>query len=194
MTVAYQGWPGAYSDAAARARFHDADTRGFPTFEAAVGAAASGEAQAAVIPVRNSTTGGVAGSSEAVALGVALGLVRGPDYVMPVRHALLARPGVALGDVRVVRSHPQALAQTARWIARRLPDARAEPAEDTAGAARDLDAPDVAAVAHASAAARYGLAILANGIEDEPDNATTFAVLVADGVSRKAEADSDLPT
>lgn len=187
MTVAYQGWPGAYSDAAARARF-GAETRGFPTFEAAVRAAASGETDAAVIPVRNTTTGDVAGAAGAVALGVALGLVREADHAMPIRHALLARSGVALAGVRTVRSHPQAIAQTARWIARHLPDARAEPAEDTAGAARDLaasDACDVAAVAHASAAARYGLAVLADGIEDAPDNTTTFAVLVrARGVQR----------
>ena len=179
--VAYQGWPGAYSDVAARARFPAAETRGYPTFEAAARAAASGEAQAAVIPVRNSTAGDVAGAAEAVALGRSLGLVREADQVLPVRHALLARPGVAPGAIRVVRSHPQALAQTARWTARHLPDARAEPAEDTAGSARDLaasSAPDVAAVAHASAAARYGLVVLADGIEDAPGNATTFAVLV----------------
>ena len=179
MTVAYQGWPGAYSDAAARARFGDtAATRGYPTFEEAVRAAASGAAEAAIVPVRNSTTGDVAGAAKAVALGVALGLVREADHTMAVRHALLARPGVALEDIRTVRSHPQALAQTARWIASHLPGARAEPAEDTAGSARDLEAPDIAAVAHASAAARYGLTVLTDGIEDEPDNATTFAVLV----------------
>ncbi len=185
MTVAYQGWPGAYSDAAARARFGTAETRGYPTFEAAVRAAASGAARGAVIPVRNSATGDVAGAAEAVALGLALGLVREADCVLPIRHALLARPGVALADVRVVRSHPQALAQTARWLARHLPAARAEAAEDTAGAARDVavsDARDVAAVAHASAAARYGLAVLADGIEDAPDNATTFAVLRVEGL------------
>ena len=182
MTVAFQGVAGAYSEAAARVHFGlDARALGFATFEAAVRSAASGEAGAAVIPVENSTTGQVAGAGEAVALGLRLGLVRVADVVMPIRHALIGLPGTAPADVRVVRSHPQALAQVARWLARALPEARAEAAEDTAGSVRDLAAaPDrtAAAVAHADAAARYGLAVLADGIEDEPDNATTFAVLV----------------
>ncbi len=182
MTVAFQGEPGAYSEAAARARFGDAvETLGCASFEAAVRAAADGRAAAAVIPVRNSTTGSVDGGEAAAALGVALGLTRAADETLAVHHALLALPGVAMGEVRVVRSHPQALAQTARWTAAHLPDARTEAAEDTAGAARDVAAAGdrgAAAVAHASAAARHGLAVLADGIEDEPGNATTFAVLV----------------
>ena len=182
MTVAYQGWPGAYSEAAARARFGaDAETLGLPTFEAAARAAADGRAAAAVIPVRNSTTGAVDGGEAAAALGVALGLTREADETLTIRHALLALPGVAVEDVRTVRSHPQALAQAARWIAAHLPHATVEAAEDTAGSARQLSASGdrgVAAVAHASAAARYGLAVLADGIEDETGNETTFAVLV----------------
>lgn len=182
MTVAFQGVAGAYSEAAAHSCFGpNAHALGFATFEAAVRAAAQGEADAAVIPVENSTTGTVAGAEEAVALGLRLGLVREADVVTPIRHALVGLPGASLAGVRVVRSHPQALAQVARWLAANVPDARPEAAEDTAGSVRDLAArPDAtaAAVAHADAAARYGLAVLADGIEDEADNATTFAVLL----------------
>lgn len=182
MTVAFQGEPGAYSEAAARARFGDAiETLGCASFEAAARAAADGRADAAVIPVCNSTTGQVDGGEAAARLGETLGLTRAADETLPVCHALLALPGVAVGEIRVVRSHPQALAQTARWTATHLPAACSEAAEDTAGAARAIaDSGDrgAAAVAHASAAGRYGLAVLADGIEDEPGNATTFAVLV----------------
>ena len=189
MTVAFQGAAGAYSEAAALERFGPtAVPVGFDTFEAAVRAAATGEARAAVIPVRNSATGAVAEAADAVALGLALGLLRDDDVRTPIRHALLALPSVALGDVRRVRSHPQALAQTARWLAAHVPHAHVGPgpagAPDTAGAAREISRTgrtDTAAVAHASAAERYGLAVLADGIEDEPDNATTFAILVRRG-------------
>ena len=185
MTVAFQGVAGAYSEIAALERFGPkASPVGFATFEAAARAAASGAARAAVIPVSNSATGAVDGGAAAVALGVALGLVRDGDVSLPVRHALLALPGVALADVRCVASHPQALAQTAGWRAAHLPHARAAPHADTAGAARDLAASgwrDAAAVAHADAAALYGLAVLADDIADLPDNATTFAVLVRRG-------------
>ena len=183
MTVAFQGWPGAYSEAAVRLHFSgDVEALGRPTFEAAVRAAASGRARAAVIPVENTTTGPVAGGAEAVALGQRLGLVQDGWVLLPVRHALIGLDGAALADVRTVRSHPQALAQCAGWLASALPEAQIEAGEDTAGSARDLAAdPDttVAAIAHASAAERYGLAVLMDGIEDRPDNATRFAVLVA---------------
>jgi prephenate dehydratase len=189
VTVAFQGAAGAYSEAAALERFGPAAMPvGYDTFEAAVRASARGEARAVVVPVRNSTTGDVVGAREAVAMGLALGLVRDGDIQTPIRHALLALPGVALGAVRRVRSHPQALAQTARWLAAHVPYAHVGPgpagAPDTAGAALDLARTrrmDTAVVAHASAADRYGLAVLADGIEDQPDNATTFAVLVRRG-------------
>ena len=186
MTVAYQGWPGAFSEIVALERFGPkAEPVGYPTFEAAVRTAAEGAAHAAVIPVRNSTTGEVAGSAEAVALGQRLGLVADGEVALPVRHALLALPGVALSDVKRVRSHPQALAQCTGWLARHLPGAHVAPgptdAPDTAGSARELATTgrtDTASVAHADAALRYGLVVLADGIEDQPDNRTTFAVLL----------------
>ena len=183
MTVAFQGWPGAFSEAAARQRFGAGiEALGRSTFEAAVRAAASGAAQAVVIPVDNSTVGRVAGAVEAVDLGERLGLVRDGEVLLLIRHALIGVPGASVAGVRTVRSHPQALAQCAEWLASTLPEARPEAAEDTAGSARDLaadPAPTVAAIAHASAADRYGLAVLADGIEDRPDNTTRFAVLVA---------------
>ena len=192
MTVAYQGEPGAYSEAAAYAHFGpDARARGHATFGAAVGAVRSGEADAAVIPVRNSGTGAVASGVAAVREGLAGGLLAGGEVVLPIAHALMAAPGVPPAAVRRVRSHPEALRQCALWLARHLPRAAPQPgparAPDTAGAAREIarghaDAPglwrDAAAIAHPAAAQRYGLAVLARGVADDPDNATTFAVLV----------------
>ncbi len=186
MTVAFQGWPGAYSEVAVLERFGPkVEPVGYSTFEAGVRAAAEGETRAVVVPVHNSTTGAVAGAAEAVALGLDFGLQRDGDVFLRVRHALLALPDVPLAGIRRVRSHPQALAQCAGWLAAHLPHAHVGPgpaeAPDTAGAAREVAARglrDTAAVAHADAAPRYGLAILADGIEDDPANTTTFAVLL----------------
>ena len=145
----------------------------------------SGASGAAVIPVRNSRTGAVEAGAEAVARGVAAGLVQEREVAMPIRHALLALPGVPLAEIRRVRSHPEALRQTAGWLAENLPGAVAEPGPasgpDTAGAAREIAERlwrDAAAVAHEAAAERYGLAVAASGIQDDPTNTTTFAVLV----------------
>ena len=189
MTVAYQGEPGAYSEAAAHARFGpDAEAAGHATFAGAVQAVRHGAADAAVIPVRNSATGTVVPGAEAVAGGLRGGLHADGEIALPIRHALLALPGTALGAVRTVESHPEALRQCARWLGAALAAADVRPgpaaAPDTAGAARDLAArqdPRGAAIAHRAAAARYGLAVLADGIQDDPDNVTTFVVLVRPG-------------
>ncbi len=186
MRVAYQGRPGAFSELAAHDRFSvEATTVACDTFDAAVRAVADDRADAAVIPVRNSTTSAVAGAADALALADALGLRRDGETTLAVRHALLARPGVALADVRRVASHPQALAQCAGWLTRHLPHAVVAPgptdAPDTAGAAAEIAREgwtDAAAVAHASAATRYDLAVLADAIADRADNRTTFAVVL----------------
>jgi len=118
------------------------------------------------------------------------------EHRFHVKHCLMAPKGVRIEDVKKVRSHPQALAQCASWLRERriLP----EDFYDTAGAAASLidhdrdDAPEidgksgaVAAIASAGAATRYGLEVLASGIEDAKGNTTRF-LLVAK--SQKPEA------
>lgn len=186
MTVAYQGEPGAYSEAVIREAFGpEAKTVGFGTFAGAVASVHRGEADAAVIPVRNSQTGAVEAGAEAVADGLRAGLQSRGEVVLPVRHVLLALPGVSRGEIRRVRSHPEALLQCAPWLRTHLAHADPQPgpdaAPDTAGAAREIAAQgwrDAAAVAHRGAAERYGLVVLAEGIQGDHDNATTFAVLL----------------
>ena len=90
-------------------------------------------------------------------------------------HALLGVPGSTLELVKVVTSHPVALAQCRRFL--QAFGARAEPFYDTAGAAkmvRERGDPTIAAVASHAAAIRYGLIMLSDAIQDEPDNWTRF--------------------
>ena len=189
MTVAYQGEPGAYSEAAVHERFGpDAQAVSHTSFWLAVRAILDGEADGAVIPVRNSKTGSVWAGAEAVAEGRRAGLWSRGEVTLVIRHSLLALPGVGLAGLARVRSHPEALRQCSAWLAANLPHAVAQPgpegAPDTAGAAREIAEQgwrDAAAIAHASAAARYGLVALASGIQDADDNATTFAVLSREG-------------
>jgi len=96
--------------------------------------------------------------------------------VSAIEHCLLALPGVAFDELRVVASHPQALAQCHAFFAAHSQLAsRAE--LDTAGAARrvaDTGDRTLAAIASAAAAKTYGLAILATGIQSAAGNATRF--------------------
>lgn len=146
-----------------------------PTFDALFEAVAAGRADCGMVPVENSLAGTVRESWD---LLVANDLPIIGEVLLPVRHCLLAPRGTRLEDVRVARSHPQALAQSAPFLGAH--GITPLPAYDTAGAARELAGrhePGAAAIASARAAAIYDLAILAEGIQARDDNTTRFYVI-----------------
>jgi prephenate dehydratase len=105
------------------------------------------------------------------------------EVVRPITHCLIARDGVALEDVARVLSHPQALAQCARFLHERLPRAGTEVAASTAEAVRTAlgAAEPLAAIGTRLAAELYGGSVLAEGVEDRPDNLTRFVWLAPAG-------------
>ena len=173
--IAFQGAPGAYSDLACRALFPDRPTLPCRGFEDALGAVSSGEAAVAVIPIENSLAGRVA---EIHHLLPRSGLHLIGEYFAPVHHYLLALPGVALDQIRVVRSHVHALGQC-RLLIRELGLAPVV-AADTAGAAAELAQSgerETAVIASALAGQIYGLVALRANIEDAAHNTTRFVIL-----------------
>jgi len=181
--VAYQGEPGAYSDEAVAALFSDAEAVGFATFRLTFEALSVGAVEAAVLPVENTSAGVVQEVSDLLWESPGLRVVR--EHVQPVRHCLLGWPG----PVERALSHPQALAQCDRYLHSR--QIRSVSFHDTAGAARavaERREPGTAAIASRSAAARYGLYILAEGIQDDSENRTRFVVVERGQPKRPAEA------
>jgi prephenate dehydratase len=176
MIVAFQGERGAYSEQAARQHFGpDVATLPSHAFTDIFVAVQSGRATHGMLPVENSLAGTVIPAYDSL---VDHDLRIQAEVILKVEHCLLAPAGVTLEDVRLARSHPQALAQCEQTL-RRL-GLEAVPYYDTAGAARDLAAtpePGVAAIASALAAETYGLTILARHVEDQPENYTRFFVL-----------------
>ena len=173
-TVAYQGAPGAFSEeAAVRLCGTAAILRPCRTLEDVFAALDAGDAAAAVIPVENSIAGDVPGSRSLVA---AHGAHVKKRLALSVVHALIAAPGVALEDIREVRSHPMALAQCRGFL-----DAHAHLTAvatfDTAGAVADLmreGTRSAAAIASSRAADRWGAVVLQQGVQDRADNSTEF--------------------
>jgi prephenate dehydratase len=105
------------------------------------------------------------------------------EHDHPIRHGLIARGEIPLQELRVVLSHPQALAQCARFIREQLWGVEERPAPSTADAVRQVAASDEpwAAIAAASAARMYGCEVVADGIEDDPGNVTRFVWIAPRG-------------
>ena len=180
VSVAYQGLAGAFSEAAAAALFPGETLLARRTFADVFSALAAGEVSAAVVPVENSHAGSVADVYDLLRIHREATIVA--EAIVRVRHCLLGVPGATLDGIRVARSHPQALAQVEEFLTAH--SVTPEVAYDTAGAAMDVaDArdPTVAAIASRRAAERYGLVVLAEGIETSADNFTRFFALARDG-------------
>ena len=175
LKVAIQGEPGSYSEEATRLHFGDVAIVPCRWFSDAFEAIIDGRADYGVIPIENSQAGSINDTYDLL-LQHNLPIVGEVD--LPVRHCLLALPGVTLGDVKKVYSHPQALAQCEEFIARIGVEKVAT--QDTAGSARlvrDQGWRDAAAIAGARAGELYGLSRLAEDIQTNPNNRTRFVVL-----------------
>ncbi|MEW6231484.1 MAG: prephenate dehydratase [Chloroflexota bacterium] len=174
--IAFQGEDGAHSQEAIFEAFGaEVQTLTCHTFAEIFRAVESGRADLGMVPIENSTAGSINQSYDLL-LDYDLKITR--EVIWRVRHALLAVPGVALGDLKRVYSHPVALAQCERFIAERGWEPIA--AYDTAGAAKQLAASpekDAGAIASEMAARLYGLHVLARGIEDLANNLTRFFVV-----------------
>lgn len=173
--IAYQGEPGAFSHEACLALFPAYEPRACATFEAAVKAVERRMADLALLPVENPAAGPVP-EMEEILRATQLKVLG--ERTWPIRLQLLGAPGAQIDQIRAVRSHPMALKQCTRVLAELA--LRAEPAQDTAGAARALSqAPDpqVAVLASARAGQLYGLQVLRANVEDVHANATRFVVL-----------------
>jgi prephenate dehydratase len=189
MRIAYQGEPGAYSEAAALAFDPKATPLPCRGFEDVFQAVADGSAARGIVPMEN-TIGGSIHRNYDLLVEHELPIVG--EVQLRVDHCLLALPGVRLEDVKVVHSHPQALAQCERFL-RGLPDVELAAVYDTAGGAkliREQNLQRDAAIASIRAAQVFGLEVLRRGIQDYDTNITRFCVVARTAVTEGADKTS----
>ncbi len=153
-----------------------ADPRPYPTFDEVFDAVHAGDVGLGVVPIENSIGGSIRRNYD---LLVERELSIVGEVQVPVVHQLLALPGVRIEEIRRVLSHPQALAQCARFL-RGLDRVEAIATYDTAGSAkmvRDEQRRDTAAIASERAGLLFGLEALRAGIQDFDDNITRFLAI-----------------
>jgi prephenate dehydratase len=156
-----------------------ADLRALPSITAVLESVARGEVDLGFVPIENGIEGTVSATIDGLIHDVDLHIQR--EVVIDIHLHLMARPGTGLADIHAVSSYPHALAQCQKYLARTLPGVEQRAANSTADAARVLGqsgSAGEAAIAPRLAAERYGLTIVAEDVEDHPENQTRF-VLVA---------------
>ncbi len=171
----FQGEHGAYSDMAVRK--YDSGLVPMPCveFSEVFEGVRKGQLDLGIVPVENSLEGVVTQVNDLL-VETELNVIG--EVNVPIHHCLLAPPGVDYSDIKVVYSHPQALAQCRGFLLRNKLEPR--PYYDTAGSAMMIanDKPKAsAAIASRLCAELYGLNIVKENIEDHESNSTRFVVL-----------------
>jgi arogenate/prephenate dehydratase len=177
IRVAYQGMPGAYSEAAALTAYPNCEPCPCEQFENAFEATEQWTADRAVLPFENSLGGSIHRNYDLI-LNHRLHIVG--EVYFKVRHCLLALPGQDKADITRAMSHPQALAQCDGYLTALNGGVVKEAVDDTAGAAAHIKQNGllgVAAVASSRAAALYGMEVYDSDIQDDKSNVTRFLAL-----------------
>jgi len=189
--VAFQGVAGAYSDEAIRQAFGpEVERIACRNFADVFFAVENREVDYGMLPIENAVAGSVTQSYE---LLMEHDVRIYSEVILRVRHMLLAPPGTKLSEITEVRSHPQALAQCQRYLARHGLTPKA--GIDTAESARELvenPEPGVGVIASELAAELFGLEILDRDIEDYPFNYTRFFVLALESPPRAQRSKTSL--
>ena len=180
--VAIQGFRGCFHEQAAQEFFLPREAEPIAivecaTFEDLFTAMQQGRADAAVMAIENTTSGGLIPNFDL--LRQYPQQIKGEVY-LHIHQNLMALPGQKLEDIREVRTHYMAIAQTRLFFEKRCPWITMVESEDTAKSAADIareQLPGVGAVASELAAREFGLEILASEIETYRENFTRFLVL-----------------
>ena len=182
MKIAYLGPAGTFTEDALgeAAPEQDFEPLRMATVHDAIVAVEEGEADRALVPFENSIEGSVRSTLDTLAFE-AQGVTIVGEYDYAVRAHLIAGRALEPEAVVVVLSHPQPLAQCARYLRERLPQAERRSVSSTAEAVRVVCESDQAwaAIGARAAAELYGGTILAEGIEDASTGNVTRFVWIA---------------
>jgi prephenate dehydratase len=190
MRVAFLGPAGTFTEEALRASAPGpVDEIPYPSIYETVMAVHDGETDMAVVPIENSLEGSVTTTLDALATE-AHDVQIAKEFVLPVRHNLIAKHEMPLEHIQRVISHPQATPQCTRFLREHLEHADRQLAGSTAEAVRVVAEANEpwAAIGSKLAAELYGGVVLAEGIEDESGNETRFVWLAREGHEPLGEA------
>lgn len=177
LKIAYFGPAGTFTESAAKKHFGSAPTfTPFLTIDDVFRAVESGQVDYGVVPIENSTEGSVGRTLDQMLTSP---LMICGEVHLRIHQNLMTR-AAALDGVKKLYSHAQSLAQCHEWLSRNVPNLPRVPVASNAEAARmAAEDPEACAIDGEAAARLYELNILAENIEDDPNNTTRFVVLAS---------------
>ena len=185
--LAYLGPPGTNTEQACLDYDPEAIRLPYASTTAAAAAVRPGMADECVAPIENSLQGSVTETLDLLIHESNLFIRR--ELVLPIKHFLVANDGAAVEDIKVIYSHPQALAQCRSYLSKRFPKVQEIASMSTAAAVEEMQqrGREAAAITSERAGELYGAQVLARGIEDHPNNMTRFVVLAPTDHPRTGE-------
>lgn len=198
LSVAFQGARGAYSEIALMRYFDDhggvVEPRAHRAFRDVFEAVLDGSVDFAVVPLENSLMGSIHQNYDLL-LAYPDVMIVGETHIR-IEHSLIGTPDSTMETIEEVISQAPGIEQCREFLDRH-PGWTVTPFYDTAGAvARVAEGGrnTLAAIAHGSTAAVYGMKVLSQGIETNPRNYTRFAVLSRDGRRMEREEEATMAT
>jgi len=175
LSVSLLGPAGTFTEAAALQHFGSkVETRFFPTMDEIFRAAETSKTNFAVVPIENSTEGGVNATLDRLT-STSLNICG--EIYLRIHHNLIGNAEDS-DSIKKIYAHPQALGQCRNWLNQNLPKVELVPCGSNAEGVRQAEHdPAIGAIAAREAAEKYGMRILKENIEDEPGNTTRFLVL-----------------
>jgi len=177
MKLGYLGPAGTYSEEAAFNYCPDAEMVAYPSIPTVVNAVEKCEIDQCVVPIENSLHGAITDVLDFL-LRTDTVMIAG-ELAVPIDHCLMVKPGTAIADLSIVYSHPQSLGQSRIYLENTLGHAQAVASLSNAQAVIDMQESEAVAgaIAPGRAAEIYGAEVIAEAIQDNPNNYTRFVVL-----------------
>lgn len=191
LTVAYLGPEGTFTHAAALKHFgHFVKAEPLGAIDEVFREVESGQVNYGIVPIENSTEGVVNRTLDSF---IDSPLFIAGEVKLRIHHNLLSGTATDFSEVKRVYAHQQALAQCRKWLDSHCPHVERIAVSSNGKAAKQaMDEPHAAAIASDMAAELYQLNVLAQNIEDHPDNTTRFLIIGSEVVPSSGEDKTSL--
>lgn len=174
LRIAYLGPEGSFSHSAAMLKFgQSVEYEAVADIRSIFDEVSKGHSDLGVVPIENSTGGGIIESLDAF---VDSDVLICAEVNMAIHHNLLANCNIE--DIQEVYSKPEIFAQCRNWLSTTFKETKTIPVASSARAAQiAAEKPNTAAIGSTAAAERYGLQIICENIEDIANNVTRFLII-----------------